>query len=226
MSDQTYKIVFEGQLREGFSVEDVKAGMARLFNLGPENLERLFSGNRVVIRSGLGREEALKYRKAILKTGAECKVLLEKPALGMEVPDSAASSAGATRKPVDLNKLVREYRGKCKTPPCFWVSDMSKEMSEEIALKWSSKTRGQRVLAWFEVDRLPDGAYGLLLTNSHLHVRSVTSGARSIPIAEVESIQIVQVEKKMDLELGPLYLFRDIPNRAGRHLAGVYFLLL
>ncbi|MEZ5524848.1 MAG: hypothetical protein R3E62_07790 [Pseudomonadales bacterium] len=62
---------------EGWTSEEVKVGMARLFKLDllkeedAGKLERLFSGRKVVIKAGLKRSVAKAYVDAIAKAGGK-----------------------------------------------------------------------------------------------------------------------------------------------------------
>lgn len=75
MTETLYEIVFQGRLVEGFSVDQVKANISRLFQATPEQIERLFSGHRVVIRNQLDQVSALKYQALLRKQGALCQVI-------------------------------------------------------------------------------------------------------------------------------------------------------
>ena len=79
MEADRYKIVFRGKLQAGKSLEEVKQNMARVFKLGPDAIDKLFSGKSVVMKKNLDRQQALKFKTAIQKAGAECGVLEDGP---------------------------------------------------------------------------------------------------------------------------------------------------
>lgn len=64
-----YEIVLAGELVPGNSLEQVKANLARLFQADAQRVALLLSGRRVVIRQGLDRASAEKYRDAIVRAG-------------------------------------------------------------------------------------------------------------------------------------------------------------
>jgi hypothetical protein len=72
MSEKVYQIVVTGELMEGTYLPDVKAKLAAMFNTPAEKLDPLFSGNRVVIKKGLGEEGAKKYLAAVQAAGLRC----------------------------------------------------------------------------------------------------------------------------------------------------------
>lgn len=74
MSEQQYEIVFYGNLVEGFSEQDTQKHIAQLFKTSVDQVTRMFTGNRVVIRNKLDRDTAQKYILAMRKRGAECQI--------------------------------------------------------------------------------------------------------------------------------------------------------
>jgi len=74
MSDNSYELVFYGTLVEGFSESQTKQHVAQLFKTSIDQVERMFTGKRVVIRNKLDNETALKYIQAMKKRGAECQI--------------------------------------------------------------------------------------------------------------------------------------------------------
>jgi len=72
---QTYKIVFFGALHPNEAKEVVMKRFGVLFHIQKQTtLEHLFSGNMVVLKSGISREEASQYQHAIEQAGADCSV--------------------------------------------------------------------------------------------------------------------------------------------------------
>jgi len=69
-----YNIIFEGTISNGYKVEDVKRNLAALFKINGKKVDLLFTKPQVVLKKGVDYDSALKYSKAILKTGAVCNV--------------------------------------------------------------------------------------------------------------------------------------------------------
>lgn len=69
-----YNVIFEGTISNGYKVEDVKRKLASLFKIDGKKVDLLFTKPQVVLKKGVDYDSALKYRKAILETGAMCNV--------------------------------------------------------------------------------------------------------------------------------------------------------
>ncbi len=90
---QTFEIVFQGQVRQGISIEQARTRLGQLFQAGDKQLDVLFSGRRVVIKQGLDAASAERYREAIERAGALCLV---EP---MGEPEPVAGGAAMVTRP-------------------------------------------------------------------------------------------------------------------------------
>ena len=70
MVEGIFDIVFAGRVVPTKSVEEVKAGLAKLFKTNAEQIERLFSAEEVTIKKGLDYAQAMKYQSALKQVGA------------------------------------------------------------------------------------------------------------------------------------------------------------
>lgn len=68
------ELAFYGELIAGAQLDQVKTNLAAMFKASPEQIERMFSGKRVVIRNKLDLETAQKYVQAMEKRGARCQI--------------------------------------------------------------------------------------------------------------------------------------------------------
>lgn len=84
-----YEIAFAGQVVPGAPLEQVKANLARLFQADEQRIALLFSGRRVVIKSGLDATGAEKYRATMERAGALAIV----QALAVEAVEMAPAPA-------------------------------------------------------------------------------------------------------------------------------------
>ncbi len=75
MADQTYQVVFRGQIVPDHNRDAVKANLAKLFKTDAARIERLFTGQAVVLKKGLGREEGERYCALLQKAGALCELV-------------------------------------------------------------------------------------------------------------------------------------------------------
>jgi len=90
MSGETYAIVFNGGIVEGFTADTVKAQLAKLLKTDAKKTAALFSGKQIILKKTTDRAEAAKYGKALKKVGADVKVRIIK---------ASAVPAGADVKP-------------------------------------------------------------------------------------------------------------------------------
>ena len=74
MDTAAYDIVFSGSLLAGRDPAQVRAELARLFKTDVAGIERLFCGQTVIIKKGIDRQTADKYRAVLEKAGALCEV--------------------------------------------------------------------------------------------------------------------------------------------------------
>jgi len=70
-----FDVVFQGELIEGWTLAEVKAGVARLFSTDSDRIAQLFSGKSFVIKNGVDQPTAVKYQQAMAKAGAICRII-------------------------------------------------------------------------------------------------------------------------------------------------------
>jgi hypothetical protein len=111
MSGETYAIVFNGGIVEGFAADTVKAQLAKLLKTDAKKTAALFSGKQIILKKTTDRAEAAKYGKALKKVGADVKIRIikagaaattapVKPAAALSKPAAALSKpAAAPPKP-------------------------------------------------------------------------------------------------------------------------------
>ena len=109
MSGETYAIVFNGGIVEGFAADTVKAQLAKLLKTDAKKTSALFSGKQIVLKKTTDRAEAAKYGKALKKVGADVKIRIikagataapAKPTAALSKPAAALSKpAAALSKP-------------------------------------------------------------------------------------------------------------------------------
>ena len=88
-----FQVIFRGQPLAGFSLEQVKANVAKLYNTSVDNISGLFSGQAVVIKDQLDEPTAQKYAEVFRKQGAQCEVRVKAEAT------RADPSAGMVAQP-------------------------------------------------------------------------------------------------------------------------------
>lgn len=91
-----YEIAFAGQLVPGAQLPQVKENLARLFQADAQRIELLFSGRRMVIKSGLDAAGAEKYRATLERAGAVAMVqALDLPVEEVELAPAPVPAATA-----------------------------------------------------------------------------------------------------------------------------------
>lgn len=120
MADQKYTLIFEGKVAEGHTAAEVKKNLASLLKVDAKGIEPLFAGKPAVIKKGMTRTTAEKYRAAFIRTGALCKIepplqtptsppLKAKAKPPAEAPPkkpAAETSDASPLKPADPSELI------------------------------------------------------------------------------------------------------------------------
>jgi len=75
MAELRYQVVFRGKTVPDTPIEDVKANLANLFKTNEVRINRLFSGQAVVLKKGLRQEDGERYRVLLERAGAVCEVV-------------------------------------------------------------------------------------------------------------------------------------------------------
>lgn len=95
MSDNRFKIVFDGALLPGVDITTAKLNLAGLYKSDVAAIERLFTGQTVTLKQNLSQTEAQTYLQALTKTGIDARIEAE-PSIELNLDDvqhhSAASS--------------------------------------------------------------------------------------------------------------------------------------
>lgn len=98
MSAPLYNLVFNGEIVESHSIEDVRATIAEMLRADSATIDRVFSGRPVIIKKGLDYRSAAKYALAFRKAGAIC--ILE-----------SVRQDSVTQAPPQSEKTGKEYAG-------------------------------------------------------------------------------------------------------------------
>ena len=111
MSEQQYELAFYGKLVEGSALEKTKELVAQLFKTDVAQIEKMFTGNRVVIRNKLDHNTAIKYVVALKKRGALSQIeLMGQPGIAVNLtsptPEKLVVAASQPKKAsMSLNGL-------------------------------------------------------------------------------------------------------------------------
>lgn len=83
LPDKRYKVVFRGEVRDGWEPALVKRNLAELLGVSLVRVDALFSGDKQLVRAGLDIREAARQHAAITQRGGVCHVL---PMYGQSSP--------------------------------------------------------------------------------------------------------------------------------------------
>ena len=86
MSDNRFKIVFDGALLPGVDITTAKLNLAALYKSEVAAIERLFTGKTVALKQGLSQTEAHTYLQALTKTGIDARIEAE-PSIELSLDD-------------------------------------------------------------------------------------------------------------------------------------------
>ncbi|MCF5050279.1 DUF805 domain-containing protein [Pseudomonas syringae] len=79
MSDNRFKIVFDGALLPGVESTTAKLNLAELFKSDVEAIEKLFTGRPVALKRDLSRPDADTYLTALKNAGIDARIEAEQP---------------------------------------------------------------------------------------------------------------------------------------------------
>ena len=87
----SHEIIFSGRLRDGFAVDTVRANFSEMFRVtDPATLDRIFAGGTVVLKRGVGPENAKPLLTKLFQAGALCEVRATAATAPAEVRATAA----------------------------------------------------------------------------------------------------------------------------------------
>ena len=79
MSDNRFKIVFDGALMPGVEMTTAKLNLAELFKSDVEAVDKLFTGRPVALKRDLSHADAETYLLALKNTGIDARIEAEQP---------------------------------------------------------------------------------------------------------------------------------------------------
>ncbi len=95
MSDNRFKIVFDGALLPGVESTTAKLNLAELFKSSIEDIEKLFTGRTVALKRDLSAPDAETYLTALKNAGVDARIEAEQP-VAFSLAETHETDAGAT----------------------------------------------------------------------------------------------------------------------------------
>ena len=97
MSDNRFKIVFDGALLPGVESTTAKLNLAELFKSEVEAIEKLFTGRPVALKRDLSHPDAQTYLTALHNAGVDARIEAEQPVAFSLAETHETSSSTADR---------------------------------------------------------------------------------------------------------------------------------
>ena len=114
----SHEIIFSGRLRDGFAVDTVRANFSEMFRVtDPATLNRIFAGGTVVLKRGVGPENAKPLLTKLFQAGALCEVRATAATAPTEVRPTAAVAPAEVRATAVAPTQVRVTAPAPAAPP-------------------------------------------------------------------------------------------------------------
>lgn len=142
MTTPLFKIVFEGQLRNGVELQTAKLNLARLFKSEVTAVDKLFNGKPVALKRGLTQADAQVYLNALNDAGVEARIETD-PLISLNIEEVEESSPAPYAAQPQPNSPY--------APPRASVIDAETEHSDLKIFSFQGRIGRVRYLAWISV---------------------------------------------------------------------------
>ena len=139
MSDNRFKIVFDGALLPGVESTTAKLNLAELFKSEVEAIEKLFTGRPVALKRDLSRPDAETYLAALKNAGVDARIEAEQP-VAFNLAETHETGSGAS----DFSRPATSPYA----PPRAAVGDDLPEFSTLNVFTVNGRIGRLRFLAW------------------------------------------------------------------------------
>ncbi len=144
---ERYDLIFEGDIRDGVSIDEVKRNLAKLYGVSVREIESLFTGEPIYIRKAMDLVSALEDKEVFEATGALLRLepsseadltgvheaRIKQPSPGK--PASPDPSAGSAPEPVEIHNGADPAFGSA-----FYRSFYSGPFYRHAARTWKRQT--------------------------------------------------------------------------------------
>ncbi|CRM07628.1 MULTISPECIES: DUF805 domain-containing protein [Pseudomonas] len=139
MSDNRFKIVFDGALLPGVESTTAKLNLAELFKSSVEDIEKLFTGRPVALKRDLSRPDAETYLTALKNAGIDARIEAEQP-VAFSLAETHETDSGAA----DFSRPAASPYA----PPRATVGENLPEYAELKVFTINGRIGRLRYLAW------------------------------------------------------------------------------
>ncbi len=140
MSDNRFKIVFDGALLPGVELTTAKLNLAELFKSDVEAVDKLFTGRPVALKRDLSHADAETYLQALKNTGIDARIEAEQP-VAFSLAETHETNTGSSS---DYNRPAESPYA----PPRATVGDNLPEFSTLKVFTVDGRIGRLRFLAW------------------------------------------------------------------------------
>lgn len=116
MSENRFKIVFDGALLPGVDATTAKLNLAELFKSDVAAIERLFSGRTVALKRDLSHADAQTYLQALTKTGIDARIEAE-PSIELNLSDVHVSPPPSAEPDSPTLRHAPRSAKRCRSSP-------------------------------------------------------------------------------------------------------------
>lgn len=95
MAKGNYQVIFSGEILEHADIDMVKSNVARVFSLPSDRIEKLFSGQRLVLKKDIDQVTAERYKTTLQRAGALCEI--EDTAASPQIPSAEKVKPAVTQ---------------------------------------------------------------------------------------------------------------------------------
>lgn len=165
MSENRFKIMFDGALLPGVDITTAKLNLAELFKSDVAAIERLFSGRPVALKRDLSHSDAQTYLQALAKTGIDARIESE-PSIELNLSD--------VHEPAPVAAFVQDPQSPY-APPHAAVGETVAGFAPLKPFSFQGRIGRLRFLAWTMVLTLVTLGLGSVLALMGLAVLSSDS---------------------------------------------------
>lgn len=140
--DQRYRLVFRGELRQGFLAEDVHRALADQLKLDAARLARLFSGQRIVLKRDVDEERAHRYIRQFAQMGAVLHLEADAAPAAPAAPSSAPPTPASPAAPHAQERITCPHCGTVQPKAVFCV-ECSTNMPMGIAARQEADSQAR-----------------------------------------------------------------------------------
>ncbi|AZD32164.1 DUF805 domain-containing protein [Pseudomonas chlororaphis] len=165
MSEDRFKIVFDGALLPGVDIEHAKQKIAKLFKSDIAAIEPLFKGQNITLKRNLSQQDADIYLAALNQAGIAPRVEpnlapgasqstpqpappAPAPSLSVDLPQAGPTATSDWQRPTPAPELMAGADTSPYTPPQATVGDPLPEFGELKFYTVDGRIGRLRYLAW------------------------------------------------------------------------------